>query len=623
LSKISISASVTALLGGSALIAAVFGIGAVATAAQQPPAGPPGGGGPPGAGANPGETAFTRNCAGCHKPEGVEGAADRAPRVETLKAYPPERIVDALTTGKMQAQGSRLSVTQHIALAEWLTGKKVGNPGADLASMTNRCKVTTAPTGMTGWNGWSPQLNNGRFQTAAGGVSAAQVPKLRLRWAFGIPGSAQLQSQPTVVGGWLYMGSDSGTIFALDADTGCLHWTAKAEAGVRTAPTLGPRDGKSGPPTVFVGDRRGVLYAFDAVTGEKVWSTMIDPDPVNGASMTDAPALYGNRLYVGLTGSGEGGSSSPCCKSRGQVAAVDTATGRVIWRTFTIKEPNVETSPGKFGPSGVGVWSTPTVDPKRRRVYVTTGNAYTDPATDMQNSVLALDMATGRILWVHQEVPNDVWRSGCVNRPGVPGCPAVVGPDYDFSSSAMLRTLPNGRDVLVAANKGGVAIALDPDRRGALVWRTQLWSNMAPTYFGDVLFGGAADSAKAYFATQESNTVQALNLRNGSKLWTTPFTAVADRAQRTGFGAAVSGLPGVVFVSGWDGVIHALTTTDGKELWSFDTARSFRTNNGVVAKGGSMGGPGVTVANGMVYAASGYVGVSNGMPGNVLLAFAP
>jgi polyvinyl alcohol dehydrogenase (cytochrome) len=588
----------------------------------------------PGPVANPGETVFKRNCDVCHKPEGAPGGNERAPRLETLKAYPAERILDALVTGKMQTEGARLSTTQQQDVSEWLSGAKLGNSGADIASMKNRCSGPATLNGLTGWNGWSPDIANSRFQTSAA-LSAADVPKLKLKWAFGVPGAAQLQSQPTVAGGMLFVGSDSGNIFALDANTGCLHWTAKADAGVRTAPVVAPLDGGNGPATVFVGDRRGTLFAFDALTGKAVWTSKIDPDPVNGAGMTDAPVYYRGRLYVGLTGSGEAGPPDrggvECCHGRGQIAAVDTKTGKVIWKTYTLPEATATVDSNgrrRWGPSGVGVWATPTVDAKRGRLYVTTANAYSGPSPPLENSVMALDLKTGKILWSHQEVPDDIWRSGCVGKDGSVGCPDKVGPDYDFSSSAMLQKLPNGREILVAANKGGVAIGLNPEN-GKLIWHTNLWEGKEPSFYGDVLFGGASDGAKAYFALQETSAVTALDLRDGKKVWSQPFKPlvvpdpIGGHTQRKGFGAAVSGMPGVVFVAGWDGVLHALSTVDGKEVWTYATLKPFDTINGVRAKGGSLGGPGVTIVNGVVYAVSGYVGVSNGVPGNVVLAFAP
>ena len=81
-------------------------------------------------------------------------------------------------------------------------------------------------------------------------------------------------------------------------------------------------------------------------------------------------------------------------------------------------------------------------------------------------------------------------------------------------------------------------------------------------------------------------------------------------------------IPGVVFSGGWDGILRALSTADGKEIWEVDTHRDFQTTNGVKANGGTMASAGPTIVGGMLYLGSGYQ-FGTGYPGNVLLAFSP
>ena len=621
--------AITSRLGLAALaLAAVLGSGLTASQAQEgaPPPAPAAGG--PGGGPR---AIFNQTCASCHVPTGATGGMDRAPRVETLRTFPPEAILEALTSGKMQTQGAALTDDQRRQVSEYLAGQKLGVAKADASFMPNRCTAATPIANLSGWNGWSPDSGNSRFQPAdMAALPAADVPRLKLKWAFGFPGSAQVSSQPTIVGGWLFIGSDTGYVYALDAATGCVHWSAKTGATVRTAPVVAPLDGAKGPATVFVGDLSGKAYAIDAMSGQIVWSTQLDEQPQ--LRVMAAPAVFGNRLFFGVS-SGEEGTLGragyECCKFRGSVSALDSATGRIIWKTYTMNALKPFTDANgkhRWGPAGGGVWNTPTVDAKRKVIYFGVGNAYSGQAGKLNDAVVALKMSNGAVAWAHQDVPNDTWLFGC--KDGMAGCPAKVGPDWDFSSSPMLKTLPGGRQLVIAANKGGVVLALDPDRKGKQVWRTPIFSN-PPTYYGDVLFGGASDDSKAYFALQETNAVTAVNLADGSVAWSRPFTPIAGRSERTGFGAAVSVIPGAVFVGGWDGVLHALSSDDGHDLWSIDTDQTFPTVNnveaatGTAAKGGSMGGPGATVANGMLYVGSGYVGVSNGMTGNVLLAFSP
>ena len=159
--------------------------------------------------------------------------------------------------------------------------------------------------------------------------------------------------------------------------------------------------------------------------------------------------------------------------------------------------------------------------------------------------------------------------------------------------------------------------AHDPDHNGALLWKTQLVDKLA---LGMITFGGAADAQAAYFGLKTSG-VAAVDLATGKKKWFTPVE-VKDPSGLFGETAALSEIPGVVFSGGWDGVLRAFSTEDGHPLWEFNTAREFKTVNGVAAKGGSMQGPGPTVAGGMLFVGSGYI-FGAGTPGNVLLAFSP
>jgi polyvinyl alcohol dehydrogenase (cytochrome) len=159
--------------------------------------------------------------------------------------------------------------------------------------------------------------------------------------------------------------------------------------------------------------------------------------------------------------------------------------------------------------------------------------------------------------------------------------------------------------------------AHDPDRKGAVVWKMQT-SDKPAGFAGQIVWGGAADNQNAYFGLS-SGGVAAIGLSDGARRWFAPLEPAGGR--QGGREAALSVIPGVVFSTGWDGVVHALSSADGKVLWEFDTAKPFETVNKVAAKGGSMGGPGPAVAGGMLFIGSGFPGIQNGMPGNVLLAF--
>jgi polyvinyl alcohol dehydrogenase (cytochrome) len=375
----------------------------------------------------------------------------------------------------------------------------------------------------------------------------------------------------------------------------------------------------------WFGDMKANVYAVDADTGKLAWKVRVEDHPT--ARITGAPKLFEGRLYVPVASSEEGAGGNPkypCCSFRGSVVALDAATGRQIWKTYTISDvpqPTAKTPEGvqRWGPAGAGVWSSPTIDPKRRALYTTTGDAYTEPAAKTTDAVMAMDLDTGKIQWVVQGTENDAWLAGCTAKNPTGNCPANLGPDHDFSASPILKTLPDGRRILVAGQKSGNVWAYDPDRRGAVVWKTALTSNTTE-FGGKIIWGGAADNQAAYFGLGTGG-IAAVQLKEGERKWFTALEPTSAMARHTGQDGPLTAIPGVVFSGGWDGVLRALSAGDGHVVWEYNTVHEFDTVNAVVAKGGSMGAAGPVIAGGTLFSGSGYIGVKNGMPGNVLLAF--
>ncbi len=140
----------------------------------------------------------------------------------------------------MRYQGLSLSGAERRAIAEYLTGRAVG--GDLTGAATGRCTMPP-PLADQGagpsWNGWGPTLQNTHFQsTAQAGITAAQVPHLVLKWAFGFPDTTSAWAQPAIVGGRLFVGSQNGTVYSLDPFTGCVIWTFTAEGGVRASVSI-------------------------------------------------------------------------------------------------------------------------------------------------------------------------------------------------------------------------------------------------------------------------------------------------------------------------------------------------------------------------------------------------
>jgi polyvinyl alcohol dehydrogenase (cytochrome) len=511
----------------------------------------------------------------------------------------------------------RLTVLALLALPAFgqTAGRCPGNPAlGDFASESSS---------QSSWNGWGAGLANTRAQaSAASGLDAQRVAGLKLKWAFGFPGVESVWGQPSVVAGRVFVGVNAGQVYSLDAATGCLYWTFKADAGVRSAVSVG-RSNKPGQTLAYFADQAGKVYAVDAATGEQVWKVAADPHPL--ARITGATQLFEDRLYVPVASSEEPAAADPayqCCTFRGSIVALDAYTGRQVWQTYMIPDkpkPAGKNAKGtqQFAPSGAGVWSAPTIDPKRHAIYVGTGDAYSAPAAKTTDSIVALSLEDGKMLWSVQDTAGDAWVVGCIRDTNKENCPKNAGPDYDFGASPMLVNLRSGKSLLIAGQKSGYVWAHDPDRKGALVWKTAVFTK-PPEATGQIVWGGTADEGAAYFGVNSGGIVS-LAIENGERKWFTELKPSEGR--KAGQDAAVSSIPGFIFSGGWDGVLRVLSSSDGKVVWSFDMAKQFQTVNGVAAKGGSMGSAGPTVAGGMVFAGSGYPGVQSGVNGNVLLAF--
>jgi polyvinyl alcohol dehydrogenase (cytochrome) len=610
-------------------------------------------------------------CAACHN----EPPDETVPGIDVLRRLNADTIVAALTTGPMRLQGQAMNADQRIAIAEYIAGAPI-SARVTRFEQGNCTRTPAAPNlGATGiWNGWGPDGSNSRHQSSPG-IASGDVERLRLKWAFGIPNTQQSRSQPAVVDGRVFMGSQAGDVYALDAASGCLYWAFAAEAFVRSAISVGPYAGGT---AIYFSDAAAKAYAVDAQSGQLIWSRKVDEHPA--ARGTGSPTLFDGRLYVPISGvSEETASSSPdyeCCTFRGSLTALDAETGEVIWKTYTLPESERRgtSSTGKplWGPAGVPIWSAPTIDAKRGLIYVATGNGYADPPTGTSDAILALSIETGEITWVNQVMGEDTWIMGCggdapigfgragggrgfgppgggfgppgrgapaggAPGAGAPGgapagpaaaaapnanCPGEVGPDFDFSASPLLTTRPDGRDVLIATQKAGMGWALDPDDEGRTLWSYR-WGAGSPV--GGV-YGATADGRQAYFAVADNfgekpGGVHAVDIASGERVWFTPPAApLCGEGCSVAQSSALSSIPGVVFAGSADGGIRAHDAATGEILWTFDTNQAFETVNGVMASGGSMDGPGAVVADGMLYVTAGNGGIV-GRAGNVLLAF--
>lgn len=494
------------------------------------------------------------------------------------------------------------------------------------ATLLAAAPTATAASGPGDWSTWSKDAVGSRFNATEHRIGPGTVDRLKLKWAFTYPkgeeqGQGTPRGQAAVVGDTVYFGGPFGKLYARDARTGAERWTfdltkiGGAAAGVQDSPAVAR--GK-----VYVGDTTGRLYAVDQRTGKLAWVRRIDDKPA--AILTSSPMVYGGRVYVGVS-SGQNvlGKDFDCCNFRGHVDALDADTGAQVWRHYSIPEPvKVGTwSNGhtRYAPSGGGVWSSPVIDPRTRTLYVGTGQNYTGSAGNF-DSVLALDLRTGKARWTRKMTDVDTWHSLCNGEPAdqqeyCPNFPEGTALDFDLGATANVFTA-GARRLIGIGQKSGVYHVLDA-RTGEIVWQRQLGKPMVSGGLGGIQWGSSYDGRRLYIATYiaEPGALFALDPATGKVLWKKASPArgcktggVAPYAKycTPGHPQAVTSTPGLVWVGGIDGKVRAYSSRTGEIRWTADTMREVTGVNGAVGRGGALsaaGGP--VVSNGMVYVQSG------------------
>lgn len=543
-------------------------------------------------------------------------------------------IAVAAATVTIIARHHRAQAPENQAAPQTTALRTRGEAVSTVAADPPRCN-SPGPFSLEGsaWNGWGG-VRNWRMQHDPG-FAPAEVSRLKLKWALAYGGGKY--GQPTVVGGRLFLTSSSGVVYSLDAQTGCLIWRFAQSTPSRTTVSVGRvRGGAGSGYAAYFGDLGTNVYAADAETGALLWKTRVDEHP--RAVLTGAPLLFEDRLYVPVSSWEEGVASLAqysCCTFQGAIVALDASTGRLVWKASAMErapQPIGRNSAGtpKYGPAGGAVWSAPTMDAKRRRLYFATGNSYTDAPQSGADAVIAVDLANGAVRWRRQMTLNDNSLSGCARGRRLVNCPSTLGDDYDFGASTILLTLPSGKDILLAGQKSGAVFGIDPDG-GTILWRTQVGVG---GFLGGVEWGMASDGTRLYIANADVLTAVsgrpglfALDPATGKDIWYTPSPRVgcawSGSPCFSAQSAAPSLIPGIIFAGSTDGHERAYSSVNGAVLWDFDTAgRTYRTINGVAAQGGgAIDVSSGTLADGMLFVGSGYLGNLGGSASDVLLAF--
>jgi polyvinyl alcohol dehydrogenase (cytochrome) len=499
--------------------------------------------------------------------------------------HPSSRLTPDLVKGTTMRRNGKTSISITILVVGALMGG-----------------IASAADGSSDWNSAGGNLQNTRFQASEKTLTVQNVSNLVKKWEFTTGGD--VSATPAVQDDTVYFPDRAGNLYAVDKWTGQQKWATTIASATqipgdyaRATPALGGNKliiGTQGP---FGGG--GNVLAFNKNTGALVWKTQLDNHPA--AVITQSATVYGNRVYVGTSSLEETFSlipGYPCCSFRGKIAALDLATGAILWQTIMTPE----------GFPGTAVWgSSPAIDAKRGQLYIATGNNYDAPpatlqciadagndpvrqqaclpANDYFDSVLALDLKTGAIRWATHMIAFDAWTVDCIPFIGDgTNCPQPAGPDFDFGQAPALFTVKDGNrsiDVVGAGQKSGQYWTLNPDT-GAVRWVTQAGPGGTA---GGLQWGSAVDGQRIYTANSNSLHI--------------PFTPLGSATTTQGV---------------WSG-IDAIT---GQLLWQTP-------NEGGSAFGGGSSGP-VTTANGVVFGCTldptGLMYALDGATGNILWSFA-
>lgn len=579
---------------------------------------------------HPGAALYANNCASCHEVNVV-----RAPARNILELLAPEAILASMDSGVMQQQSAGLTAEERQQIVSYLVGEPQQTDTNQVACAPGASEFDWAAAPVA--RGWGISSSNNRFLSEeVAGITSANVQSLELQWAFDFPGATRARSHPSIAGGALHVGSQSGAVYALDLETGCVRWQYQAGAEVRTGITIPDWSDETEPRAIgYFADVIARTHAIDLETGELLWRSKVDDHP--NATGTAQPVHFENRVYQPVSSLEVVPAANPeyaCCTFRGSIAILDAATGELVGKTYTIEdEPqqvgtnNVETP--IYAASGAPVWNTPTLDVENRRLYFGTGENYSSPADGNSDAIMAMDIDTGRIVWTTQTTAQDAWNLACM--PFIENqtnCPVENGPDLDFGAPPILIEDGDQR-ILVAGQKSGEIFGLNPDN-GAILWREKVGRGGVQ---GGMHFGMAADGTTVYVPISDHDDgtydeegkpgMYALNAFTGERLWSQPADNVCgDRPEcDPGISAAVSAIEGAVLAGHMDGRLRAYAKEDGAVLWETETDKEFTALSGRTARGGSFGGGTAPMAyRGWVFANSGY-GLYFHRPGNVLLAW--
>ncbi len=487
----------------------------------------------------------------------------------------------------------------------------------------------------TPWTSAGNDISDNHFAANEFLLSPYTLPLVTERWEFTANG--EVQGTPTVDGTNVYVADAGGTVSQLDAATGIPVWQTSLPSISGNSASYSRNSPAIGTAAVILGDQASSnLYALSKTNGSLVWQTALDSNP--DSFVTSSPVISNGVIYVGVASDEETMASKIANfvpSFRGSVVALDEATGKILWQTYTVP----------IGYTGGAVWaSNLSIDTTRGALYGVSGDNYTVPPSvaacqlaattptqleaclspeDHIDSVYALNAKTGTFIWSQRFTHADTWTVSCASysKDKATPCPVPTGLDTDFGAGPNFFTVnQNGTkvDAVGAGQKSGSYYTMNRDT-GAILWGTQAGPDGV---IGGIQWGAATDGQRIYFAEANSAYVQttlipsgqttngsywsALDVNTGQILWQTPIYSPApqptgNRARNPPAGAytigggSVSVANGVLYGEDAAGDFVALDTTSGQIL---------RT---VQSGGASIAAP--AIVDGALYWASGYSSV--------------
>lgn len=560
---------------------------------------------------------YQKHCADCH-----QDARLRAPSLGAIKKMSENGIRQALTMGVMKEHSRNIDNVDFDKLLLFLSSQTNNTTETQI----NECSEPFPTQSEILWSNWGNGLSNQRVQ-AKSSLNPQNINQLELKWAFGFNDSIRIRSQPLVTEDTIYIGSQSGHVYALSLDTGCQWWSFKADAEVRGAITLS--DNKK---SILFTDFAANVYRLNSLNGEIEWKKNVATHPLT--TITGSIAVTQDSVFIPLSSTEVVSAIDPnymCCTFRGGLIALNTSNGDERWKMHTVPEPKKtgynSNRISSWGPSGAPVWSTPTIDLERGLIYIGVGQNYSHPATELSDAIIAIGIESGRVVWHKQTLSGDVWNAACVtNRIN---CPGEYGPDYDIGASIIL--IEGDKDILIAGQKSGMVFAMDPDDNGSIIWQKRVGRggkkggvHWGMTIDDDSIFVPIADLPEK-IPSQYSPMpgIHALRIKDGSKEWYRPALPVCEDEKYHCYpsvSAAPSRVGSMIITGSMNGIIEIISTKDGNLLWSFDTAMQFKTINQISANGGSIDSNGPIIAGNHLIATSGY-DIYGQLTGNILLVF--